>query len=78
MVAVTAVAPMPGMPLVIVVCEVVLVPAAASMLGVCVSPPLLDGSSVTSVARTILGFVGAVLGVLVGAPECGGIGRARW
>jgi hypothetical protein len=77
MVAVTAVAPMPGMPLVIVVCEVVLVPAAASMLGVCVSPPLLDGS-VTSVARTILGFVGAVLGVLVGAPECGGIGRARW
>jgi hypothetical protein len=77
MVAVTAVASMPGMPLVIVVCGVVLVPAAASMLGVCVSPPLLDGS-VTSVARTILGFVGAVLGVLVGAPECDGIGRARW
>ena len=65
MVAVTAVPPVPGMPLLAVVRSVVLVPAAASMLGVCVGPPLLDGS-VASVVRAILGSMGAVLGVLVG------------
>ena len=62
MVAVTAVPHVPGMPLLAVVRRVVLVLAAVSMLGVCVSPPLLDGS-VASVVRAILGSVGAVLSV---------------
>jgi hypothetical protein len=76
MVAVTAVTTVAGMPLVTVGRRVVLVPTAASMLGVCVSPPLLN-ASVASVVRAILGSVRAVLGVLVGVPECGGLDRAR-
>ena len=77
MVAVTAVTAVTGMLLVTVMCGVVVVPAAASVLSVCVSPTLLDGS-VTSFARAVLGSVGAVLGVLIAVLECGGIGRARW
>ena len=75
--AVTAVAPMRSMPLVTVVCGVVLVSAAASVLGVCVSPALLDGS-VASLARTVLGSVWAVLDALVGVFRCGGVGPVRW
>jgi hypothetical protein len=87
MIAVTAMALMPAVPLLTVVCQVVLVPAAARMLGVCVSPPLLDGS-VTSFARAVLGPVRALLtmvsvlvmamAVVVGVSRCDGVGPTHW
>ena len=87
MVAVTAVAPMPGMPLVTVGCVVVLVPATPSVLSVCVSSPLVDGSLATF-ARTVPEQVGIVLNrasvlvmamltVAVGVFRCGGVDRVR-
>ena len=77
MVAVTAVTPVAGMPLVTVVCGVVLVPTAASVLGVCVSLTLVDGS-VAGFARAVLGSAGAVLAVVVRVSRCGGVGRMPW
>ena len=74
MVAVTTVAPMPGVPLATVVCVVVLLPVAASVLSVCVSVTLVDGS-VASLARAVLG---SMLAVVVGVFRDGGAGRVRW
>ena len=75
------------MTLVTAMCGVVLVPAVACVLGVCVSSTLADGS-LASFARTALEPVGialtrvfvlvmAMLTVVVGVSRSGGIGWVR-
>jgi hypothetical protein len=87
MVTVTAVARMPTMSTITLVCGVVLVPAVARVLGVCVGLTLVDGS-VTGLARAVYGLVGAgpavvfvlaivVLGRVVGVSRSGGGGGVR-
>jgi hypothetical protein len=85
MVAVTAVAPMPSMSLITMVCGAALGPVVACMLVVRISPTLVDGS-VASFARAVLGPAGVVLTMVfvllmaevVGVSGCGGAGRVRW
>jgi hypothetical protein len=83
MVTVTAVAPMPAVPALTVVCGVVVVPAVACVLDMCFGLTFLDGS-VTGFARAVLGPIVVVLPMvvmlklLVGVPRRRRVSRVRW